>query len=113
MLEQITQQLRIIALEQIAYVERWAKQRLLETGVKLTGAEKKAEAKRRSKEIYRQLTASTFLGSTTVDDTVVDAAIDAAIDFVFDKAGALVNQLGALLPDASPSAPELPEGGLQ
>ena len=114
MFENLAKQLRIYAVEAVFKVERWAKQQLLEGHKKLSGAEKKIEAKNFILAEYKKATANTpILGTTTIDDDLVYKAADIAVDFAFEQVGNLVNELGKLLPDASTTASELPQGGLQ
>jgi hypothetical protein len=114
MFENIANHLKLLAIAAIAQAEMWAAKQLEELGQKISGTDKRAEAKNWVLLEYKKFEAGiVILNATEIDDAIVDKAAGDAIDWAFERAGDAVNAARKLLPLATTTAPELPVGGLE
>jgi nucleoside-diphosphate-sugar epimerase len=114
MFEKILAEAKLYALEAVVTVERIAKEALLETGIKILGADKNAQAKKLALDAYKIATAGIpVLNMTMIDDELVKQGVDAAVDWIFEKVKDVLHLAADAIPDNSVSDPSLKPGGLE
>jgi len=100
--------LKLLAMQAIAYAERLALTLALQTGAKMLGTEKKANAVAWVRMKWAEMTRDVpVLNATTIDDDLIGDAVQAAFDFAGVKLNEATSEFAPKLDT------ELPEGGLQ
>jgi hypothetical protein len=110
MFDQIVNELKLLAIQGIAEVERYAVTQLKTIGTAVTSKEKFDGAVEFSMKLYRAGTSGIpLLNGTTMDDDLFRKAAEVAVQATFDLIGDTVNAASKAWLGSSVAAPELPE----